>query len=105
MELEKVIKELQQWQRETFEKESLQGIINHLKSEVEELDSELLSFNEFNSKEKASEELIDILSLSFCIAKKLELSTKDLSEIMSKKLEINKKRTWEFKNGFYQHVK
>ena len=105
MEFEEVVKQFQEWQETTFPKENLQGVINHLKSEIEELDLELLSFNEFKSEERASEELIDILFLSFYIAKRLDLSLQDITEIMKKKFEINKNRTWELKNGFYQHIK
>lgn len=104
MELKQLIEEFQEWQEQTFVDETDKGVVDHLLSEVKELEVELKGLETFPDKNTAVKELVDILFLSFCISKKLGMSTEDLIFEMKLKFAINKERTWRKINSHYRHV-
>lgn len=81
-----LISELTEWQSETFPNRSEKSILDHLKDEV---NRELLEGCE-------AEELADVLSLLLGLAAFRGI---DIFGELMKKLQVNKKRNWEKKDG------
>lgn len=89
--MEQLFKEINLWAEKTFPDQTVEGKLNHLRKEIDELDVEVL--NDMFS-DNAKEELADCFILLFSVGYRMGLTLEDLITEMNKKLEINKKRKW-----------
>ena len=102
------------WQDETFgSHQTTQGLINHLKEEVEELENELAFVdidkgtsaeeNFPDSLENIQNELADIIILSCGLARLFNI---DLEKSVADKMAINKEREWDDEDdlGIIRHI-
>ncbi len=92
--MEEVLDEIFEWQKETFPHATPQSCYNHLKKEIAELGENL----------NDPSEIADCIMLLSNMAK---LQGIDVKQVIKEKFAINKTRTWGKVNseGFVEHVK
>lgn len=94
--------EITHWQKETFGKATPLSKIEHLKEEVQELESDLKG----NSTDKKLE-FADCFILLFGAAASDGMSYEDICNCIDEKMAINYKRKWGIANekGVVNHIK
>ena len=108
-ELQRLMDEVSEWQHKTFESVECVNIAEHLRLEAIELKESIEIHNEKGTMGtfwNMEEELADCLILLISCSKKAGFSAHDLILAGTKKLMINKKRTWgkQNENGTYTHI-
>ena len=98
---EKQFTEITEWQKETFPGATMYSKIEHLKQELEEVVEEDLSIP------TRSVEFADCFILLFGAAAAFGMTYQDITDAITHKFEINKKRKWgkPDENGVVNHIK
>lgn len=118
MELYDVLNEAHRWQKDTFDVANPESMIAHLSEEVEELINGLKEFREvsknpsiavgeyYRKLENVKNEFADCFLLLFGSAMTLGYDLEGIAELISDKMEVNKKRKWgqPDKNGVIHHI-
>jgi NTP pyrophosphatase (non-canonical NTP hydrolase) len=105
--MEKLFKEVVEWQDKTFPKSHALAKWNHLFEEVREL-GEIVEYEHYSNQIlEFNTEIADCMILLFGIAHKRGMSYEDLHRLIEYKMEINKDRNWgiEDANGIVNHLK
>lgn len=99
---QKLFKQITNWQSKTFPKSTPSSYLTHLKEEIKELQSDIISNNPNKNLEYA-----DCLILLIGAAAKDNLSYNDIINSINTKMSINIKRKWNkpSKTGVYKHIK
>ena len=100
MNLEGIEKQVAEWHREVFPSATIQAIVNKFYEEYEEFNSTGILFTKENMEEFADMCIVYMAALN-------KIGLPSLSQLISDKLEINKKRIWrnEKANGGRPRVK
>lgn len=105
-------KKIVEWHKKTFPNETLTGMLLKLEEEVKEV----YESQKNGEKEHSYEEMVDVMIVSIVLAGRfdsilgkyfrtlnLDYAVPNLDERINKKMEINQKRIWIYKNGVYRH--
>ena len=105
--MQNLMNEQFKWARETFPGQTLQGVLNHLSQEVDELKDACQKEVDTEGASTSQEEWADVLLLMLTAAKMCGLSVEDLRMFASLKLSINKERKWGplEEDGSAHHIK
>lgn len=97
-----LFEEFTAWAAETFPTSTPQSCLNHLKTEILELEKEVA-----NRSPASSLEFADCLMLLMDCASRMGYSWEDINAFVKYKFEIVKKRKWGPVNeqGFREHIK
>lgn len=96
----RLYKDVVKWQRNTFPNGTAFSILQHLKKEIEELETA-------QGMGQVKEELADCFILLFGVVDRMYLNYEGMAAAIKSKLEINKKRDWGApdNDGVILHIK
>lgn len=105
--MERLYKEITEWQDKTFTKATQLSCAKHLEVEVTELIASIKSELAGELHDEKELELADCFMLLFGICNKAGYDFKQVKALIQKKFVINQIRTWGDVNdeGFVEHVK